>query len=110
MDFRYLCRSWNCHELRCSQGSAFNYIDELYLGELAEVEEMEKCDNLHGTPTYWWPVDKTRCIYIDIDLNLSLIGGSPELIEALLADDFLECIECDATNRNDNMTDYTNNE
>ena len=110
MDFFYLCRNWNYHELFCSQGSAFNYIDELYLGELAEVEELEKCDNLHGTPTYWWPVDKMWFLYTDIDLNFSLIDVSLELIEALLADDFLECIECDAATPIDNLGDYTNNE
>ncbi|PKH08535.1 hypothetical protein [Planomicrobium sp. MB-3u-38] len=87
-----------------------NYVDELYRGDLAEVEELAKRDHLYGTPSYWWPADKSWCLYTDIDLNFSLIGGSPELIEALLADDFLECIECDASTRIDNLADYTNNE
>lgn len=85
-----------------------NYVDELYHGELAEVKELAKSDHLYGTPSYWWPADKSWCLYTDIDLNFSLIGGSPELIESLLADNFLECIECDATTRIDNMADYTN--
>ena len=99
----------NCYFLYGLLKSA-NYIDELYQGELAEVEELAKRDHLYGTPSYWWPADKSWCLYADIDLNFSLIGGSPKLIEAILADDFLECIECDATTRIDNLADYTNNE
>lgn len=87
-----------------------HYIDELYHGELAEVEELAKRDHLYGTPSYWWPEDKSWCLYTDIDMNFSLIGGSPELIEALFADDFLECIECDTATRIDNLADYRNNE
>lgn len=87
-----------------------DYVNALYHGKLAEVEEFATSDDLRLTPTYWWPAHKSWCLYSDIDLNFSLIGGSRELIDALLADDFLECIECDATTRIDNMVDYTNNE
>ncbi|TAA72838.1 hypothetical protein [Planococcus salinarum] len=87
-----------------------DYIDTLFRGELAEVLELPKRAGLRGTPTYWWPADKAWCLYTDYDLDFSLVGGSRELIDALLAHDFLECIECDAATRIDNQADDTNRE
>lgn len=84
------------------------YIDTLFHGQLAEVVELSKRAGLRGTPTYWWSADKAWCLYTDYDLDFSLIGGSRELINILLVDDFLECIECDAATRIDNKADYTN--
>lgn len=83
-----------------------DYSDFLFRGKLIDVMELSKRADLHGTPTYWWPADKTWCVYRDSDLDFSVIGGSRELIEALLADDFLECLVCAATTRIDRQADY----
>jgi hypothetical protein len=47
---------------------------------------------LDGTeaPNIWWPDDEAWLIYTDIDLASSYIGGTVELVDAILADPGLE--------------------
>ncbi|ANU27567.1 hypothetical protein [Planococcus versutus] len=71
------------------------YAAALFHGKLSEVMELSTRAGLRGTPTYWWPANKAWCVYTDTDLDFSVIAGSHELIEALVADDFLECFACD---------------
>lgn len=82
-----------------------DYAAALFYGKLNEVAELSTHAGLHGTPTYWWPADKAWCVYTDTDLDFSVIAGGHELIEALLADDFLECLVCDATTRMNRLAD-----
>ena len=44
-------------------------------------------------PEYWWPNDHQWCVCSDYDLTFTIVGGSSQLITALLKSDVLECIE-----------------
>ncbi len=44
------------------------------------------------SPTYWWPADRSWCIYTDIDGMDTLIGGSAACIEAVLNHPELEAL------------------
>ncbi|MDJ0332948.1 hypothetical protein [Planococcus sp. S3-L1] len=76
-----------------------DYSATLFHGKLNEVTELSTRAGLHGTPTYWWSTDKAWCVYTDSDLDFTVIAGSYKLIEALVADDFLECFTCDVATR-----------
>ncbi|MFI7539013.1 hypothetical protein [Streptosporangium sp. NPDC049376] len=41
----------------------------------------------------WWPQDRAWCVATDVDLMTTYIGGSPECVAALLADEELEIME-----------------
>lgn len=43
----------------------------------------------------WWPADRSWFVYGDVDLNATYVGGSAELIGALLASDELEAVPAD---------------
>ncbi|MFO1443645.1 hypothetical protein KDN24_10555 [Bacillus sp. Bva_UNVM-123] len=63
----------------------------LYFGDLKDLIDLSK--QPHGSATYWWNQSKTWCLYTDYDLDYSIVGGKKEVIESLLSDDSLECIE-----------------
>lgn len=48
-----------------------------------------------GSPTYWWAKDQSWCIHTDYDSDFSIVGESKELVEALLSNPELECIQVD---------------
>jgi hypothetical protein len=50
------------------------------LGDLALVQ----------TPNLWWPAERSWCVASEIDLTWSFVGGSSQLISALVADDRIE--------------------
>ncbi|MBE4909932.1 hypothetical protein IMZ08_18000 [Bacillus luteolus] len=83
----------------------------LYYGNLEDVNELFDMGDLVGlgSPTYWWTEDRGWCIHTDFDCRFSLIGGSRELIEALLANNQLECIKIDSKTRIDDAADKLNN-
>ena len=85
-----------------------DYAATLFQGKLAEVIELSNSGGLRGTPTYYWPADRSWCLFSDIDLDFTVIGGSRELVDALLKDEFLECTQCDAATRIDNQADFKN--
>ncbi|MCZ6745303.1 MAG: hypothetical protein O7D31_11610 [Alphaproteobacteria bacterium] len=66
--------------------------DLLFRGKLKEVTSFLDRDDLHAVPTYWWPADRSWCVWADPDICHSLIGGPEPLINSLLGDDVLECI------------------
>lgn len=44
------------------------------------------------TPNLWWPADRKWCVATEIDLCSTYIGGSRQLIEAVLGDQRLEAL------------------
>jgi len=54
--------------------------DLLYVGELEELLGIASRVEAHGSPTHWWPADRSWCVCTDWDLTFSLLGGSAELI------------------------------
>ncbi|MGM8216436.1 hypothetical protein ACLIA0_12775 [Bacillaceae bacterium W0354] len=78
-----------------------------YKGKLEEVFSLYKMgDQMEiGSPTYWWCEDKSWCIYTDYDMDFSIVGGSDEIVDALLSNNELECIEVESTTRLDYKAD-----
>ena len=77
------------------------------MGELAEVPEFLAADDVFGTPTYWWPKDRSWCLCTDWDLIFTLVGGSTELTDAIVNDDFLESVIVSRDSRVDYKGDKT---
>jgi len=50
-------------------------------------------------PTVWWPEDHSRCVVTPAHSGLTLVGGSAELIAALLAEPYLDGIAVEAAAR-----------
>ena len=48
------------------------------------------------TPNLWWPADRAWCVATEIDLPWTYVGGSAELIDAILADPRLEAMPVEA--------------
>jgi hypothetical protein len=58
----------------------------LFRGPVAKAQGWEDGPNL------WWPDDRAWCVASEIDLPYSCVGGSPELIDAILADPAIEAL------------------
>ncbi|MBM7578125.1 hypothetical protein [Jeotgalibacillus terrae] len=82
-----------------------DYEDKLFEGKPDEMKHLLGLQEVCGNPSYFWPEDRSWCFYSDIDLDFTLVGGSRKLIDALMADDWLECIETDAETRVDDAAD-----
>jgi hypothetical protein len=59
-------------------------------------------------PSLWWPEDRAWCVGTDIDLMTTYVGGTSELIDALLADDQLESFAVSVDQRIDWKADTIN--
>lgn len=83
------------------------YEDELYVGRLddltAAIDELDM-----GSPSAFWPADRSWFAAIDYDLDFTLLGGSRAVIDELLAASDLECIEVKAETRIDYRADAAN--
>ncbi|MDZ5712636.1 hypothetical protein [Jeotgalibacillus haloalkalitolerans] len=82
-----------------------DYEDKLFEGRLIDIKQLLTMEEVNENPSYFWPEDRSWCFYSDIDLDFTLVGGSREMIDALMADTWLECIETDADTRVDNQAD-----
>jgi hypothetical protein len=51
------------------------------------------------TPNLWWPQDQAWCVASEIDLPWTYAGGSPDMIDRLLADESIEAIHADPDDR-----------
>ncbi len=60
----------------------------LYGGPASDVVAL--ADAVDQTPNLWWPEDRAWCAGTDIDLPVTYLGGSADLIAAVLADDRIE--------------------
>lgn len=66
----------------------------LFTGLLEDVLTCFDLEEVRGvSPTFWWPSDRQWCVYTDWDLKWSYIGGSRAIIERLVTDSALECLE-----------------
>jgi hypothetical protein len=80
----------------------------LFYGSLKDVERLGHSEELHGFPTYWWPEDKSWCLYTDLDLDFTLFGGNKEMMQALKINPEIEFMEVDKSTRVDHDADVTN--
>ena len=54
------------------------------------------------TPEYWWPTDRSWCLCSEYDLKFTVVGGSRDLISAVLNNATLEALEVTPQTRIDN--------
>ncbi|WP_079480285.1 hypothetical protein [Halobacillus salinus] len=80
------------YDLLSLKGDFMKDYGRYFKGELDDVYKFTEDDRVLGSPTYWWPEDRSWCIYTDEDLCYTIIGGSNSLVDSLLASD-LEVIE-----------------
>ena len=76
----------------------------LFTGTLNEVETFFANGQFQFTPEYWWPRDRSWCVCTDYDLEFTIVGGTSPLIDLLLRNDVLECIEVSSDIRVDYLT------
>jgi hypothetical protein len=65
----------------------------LFLGALDELGTFLTRGKYQFTPEYWWPADHTWCLCSDYDLMFTIVGGSKDLISAVLKNANLESLE-----------------
>jgi hypothetical protein len=65
----------------------------LFRGVLDQLGTLLTDGKYQFTPEYWWPVDRGWCLCTDYDLTFSVVGGSRELVSALLRNATLEALE-----------------
>jgi hypothetical protein len=65
----------------------------VYRGELANVLEIYDNDEVGAGPANLWAADRSWFTYTDWDLWGTKVSGSPELIDALVADTELEAVK-----------------
>jgi hypothetical protein len=53
---------------------------------------VEKAQGWEDGPNLWWPDDKSWCVACEIDFPYTYVGGSKELIDAILEDPTLESL------------------
>jgi hypothetical protein len=59
-------------------------------------------------PNFWWPQDRAWCVATEIDFDWTYVGGSRELIDAVLGTDGLEALETTIDARGDAEGDLVN--
>jgi len=73
------------------------FLDEgkpfLFCGLLDELGAFLTEGKFQFTPEYWWPTDHRWCLCSDYDLMFTLVGGSRDLISAMLKNAILEALE-----------------
>jgi hypothetical protein len=65
----------------------------LFTLALDEVVECAKVNNYKFSPEYIWPSDRSWCLCSDYDCHFSFVGGSQELVSAILNSDTLEAFQ-----------------
>jgi hypothetical protein len=68
----------------------------LFKGRLPDVGKLNYRRGPNSTPTYWWPEDRSWCIYTDLDLTYRLIGANEAAIRALEHDAEIEGFQIEA--------------
>ncbi|MEU1409984.1 hypothetical protein ABZ471_48835 [Streptomyces sp. NPDC005728] len=65
--------------------------DEVLLaGTLADAVSPQSLDEFAELPDLWWPADRAWCVGGDVDLTSTYVGGSADLVAALLSAPGLE--------------------
>jgi hypothetical protein len=83
-------------------------VDLLFEGNLIDVFQTQNDERVHGTPTHWWPEDRSWFLCTDWDLPFTLVGGASKLIERLISNPELEAIEVKSSTRIDYKSDNLN--
>jgi hypothetical protein len=65
----------------------------LFRGTLDELSAFLANAKYQLTPEYWWPADHTWCLCSDYDLTFTIVGGSRDMIDAVLKHPALESLE-----------------
>jgi len=65
----------------------------LFRGTLDELPTFLLKEKRPFTPEHWWPSDRSWCVCTDYDLHFTVVGGSKDLISAVLRDVTLETVE-----------------
>jgi hypothetical protein len=65
----------------------------LFRGLLRDLPRFPNAEKYHFTPEYWWPADHSWCLCSDYDLTFSIVGGSRQLVAAVLSNAKLEAVE-----------------
>jgi hypothetical protein len=81
----------------------------LFSGPLGDVESFFVNGAFQYTPEYWWPFNRTWCVSTDYDLEFTIVGGQSILIDSLLRNEVLECIEIAPDIRVDYLTSIPRN-
>ncbi len=64
----------------------------IYGGELSELVDLYDEDDLPGSPSNFWPTDRSWLVYTDADLWATKVSGSGQLIERLFDDEKIEAV------------------
>lgn len=62
----------------------------VYAGELHELVDLYESDDVTGSPTNFWPTDRSWLVYTDWDLCGTRVSGDERLINAIATDRTLE--------------------
>jgi hypothetical protein len=73
----------------------------IYRGALDELAALLSEKAYQFTPEYWWPVDRSWCLCSEYDLKFTIVGGSKDLISAVLNNATLEALEVNPQTRID---------
>ncbi len=71
----------------------------LFTGNLSGLDALSGGEDYYLTPTYWWPDDKSWTVFTDPDYAFTLVGGSQELIDAILGNEHLEAVAVELATR-----------
>ncbi|HTS34910.1 MAG TPA: hypothetical protein VMH04_04500 [Candidatus Solibacter sp.] len=73
----------------------------MFCGKIEELNGFLRSERYRLGPEYWWPSNHTWCVCSEYDLPFTIVGGTQELISAVLANDILECIPVEPATRID---------
>jgi hypothetical protein len=62
----------------------------VFRASLSEMSEVWEHPDVRLSPTHWWPDDRAWLVSTNYDLSYSVVGGTNEAIEELVADPELE--------------------
>lgn len=85
-----------------------NDLPHLYSGDFGDLTAFLTKPHFGGTPEYWWPGDRSWCVFTDWDLAFTLIGGSRAIVEACVTHPKLECMAVKPETRIDYRADNLN--
>lgn len=80
----------------------------LFTGGIDAVVSLKISGIWSQSPNYWWPDDRKWIVVSDVDAPFTYVGGSEQLVEALLAEPQLEVVTSALEHRFDWMADRIN--
>ena len=67
------------------------WLREVDLGKIGAL--VDRAERRVGSPSNWWPIDKSWMVFTDWDLWATKVSGTAALISAIKADEHLETID-----------------